>query len=72
MRGGDIHSPVFRKSQQILRRKGCNTMQLLRALRKPYPTIHDFEISKEIEIIGPSLTARNMAKEVSDNTNAVG
>ena len=72
MRGGDIHSPVFRKSQHILRRNGCNTMQLLRALRKPYPTIHDFEVSKEIEIFGLSLTARNMAKEVSDNTNAVG
>ena len=72
MRGGDIRFPVFRTTQHILRRNGCNTMQLLRALRKPYPMIHDFEVSKEIEIFSLSSTARKVAKEVGDNTNAVG
>ena len=47
-------------------------MQLLRALRRPYPTIHDFEVSKEIEIFSLSSTARKVAEEVGDNTNAVG
>lgn len=47
-------------------------MQLLRALRKPYPTIHDFEVLKEIEIFSLSSTARKVAKEVGDNTNAAG
>ena len=72
MRGGDIRSLVFRTTQHILRQNGCNTMQLLRALRKPYPTIRDFEVSKEIEIFSLSSTAREVAKEVGDNTNAVG
>ena len=40
-------------------------------LRKPYPTINDFEVSRKIEIFILSPPARRVAKEVSDNTKAV-
>ena len=47
-------------------------MQLLRSLRKPYPTIRDLEVSKEIETFSLSSTARKVVKEVGDKYKECG
>lgn len=40
----------------------------MRTLRKPHPTINNYNVSRKIEILMPSPTGRKATEEVSDST----